>query len=166
MALLISILLLGGLAIIQSAVLSGMPLLLGTSDLVMVVLLAWALQEEVRNSWQWSFVGGGIMTLLSGLPIGVYLATYLGAIIIARYIRRRVWKLPFLGMLTATFLGTILVHLTSWLARWATGVFLPIEIVLPTIVLPSLLLNLLFSVPIFFLIRDLAQRLYPKEIEV
>ncbi len=166
MALLISIPILGGLAIIQSAVLSGIPLLLGTSDLVLVVLLAWALQDEVRNPWQWSLIGGGIMTLLSGLPIGVYLATYLGATFIARYIRRRVWKLPFIGMLTATFLGTIFVQFVSWLARWATGVSIPIDTVLTTIVLPSLLLNLLLTVPIFYLIKDLAQRLYPKEIEV
>lgn len=166
MSLLISVLLLGGLAIIQSAVISGMPLLLGTSDLVLVVLVAWALQEEVKNAWHWSLVGGGMMTLLSGLPFGVYLATYLGATLIARYIRRRVWKLPFLGMLTATFFGTILVQLTSWLVRWANGVLLPIDTTLTQIMLPSLLLNLLVTVPIFYAIKDLAQRLYPKEIEV
>jgi len=166
MALLISIPLLGGLAIIQSAVLSGIPLLLGTTDLVLVVLLAWALQDEVKNAWQWSLVGGGMMTLLSGLPFGLYLVTYLGATFIAIYIRRRVWKLPFLGMLTATLIGTILVQLGSWLARWATGVFLPIDSVLTLIILPSMLLNLLVTVPIFYVIKDLAQRLYPKEIEV
>jgi rod shape-determining protein MreD len=166
MALLISVPLLGGLAIIQSAILSDVPLLLGTSDLVLVVLLAWALQDEVKNAWQWSLVGGGMMTLLSGLPFGVYLATYLGATFIARYIRRRVWKLPFLGMLTATLIGTLLIQLTSWLARWMTGVLIPIETALTLIVLPSLLLNLLVTVPIFYVIKDLAQRLYPKEIEV
>jgi len=166
MALLISIPLLGGLAIIQSAILSEVPLLLGTSDLVLIVLLAWALQDEVKKAWQWSLVGGGIMTLLSGLPFGVYLATYLGATFIARYIRRRVWKLPFLGMLTATLIGTLLVQITSWLARWATGVLLPIETMLTLIVLPSLLLNLLLTVPIFYIIKDLAGRIYPKEIEV
>jgi hypothetical protein len=166
MALLVSIPILGGLAIIQSAILSSMPLLLGTMDIILVVLLAWALQDRVQTAWQWSLVGGGIMTLLSGLPIGVYFAGYLGATFLAGYIRRRIWKWPFLGMLTATFIGTLLVLVASWFARWLTGVYIPIGNAVILIVLPSLLLNLLITVPVFFVMKDLALRLYPREIEV
>ena len=166
MALLVSIPILGGLAIIQSAILSSMPLLLGTMDIILVVLLAWALQDRVQTAWQWSLVGGGIMTLLSGLPIGVYFASYLGATLLAGYIKHRIWKWPFLGMLTATFIGTLLVMVASWFARWLTGVYIPIGNAVIMIVLPSLLLNLLITVPVFFVMKDLVLRLYPKEIEV
>jgi hypothetical protein len=166
MALLISVPILGGLAIIQSAILSSMPLLLGSVDVVLVVLMAWALQDRVHVAWQWSLIGAGMMTLLSGLPIGVYFAGYLSATILAGYIKRRIWKLPFLGMLTATFIGTLLILGISWLARWLTGVYIPIGTALIQIVLPSLLLNLLITVPVFFAMKDLAQRIYPEEIEV
>ena len=166
MSLLISIPILAVLAIIQSVVLSNIPLLLGTIDVVLVVLLAWALQDRVQTAWQWSLIGGGFMTILSGLPPGVYLAGYFGATLMARYIRRRIWKLPFLGMLTATFLGTLVVLSASWLARWMTGVYIPPGSVLILIVLPSLLLNLLITVPVFYIMKELSNRLYPKEIEV
>jgi rod shape-determining protein MreD len=166
MPLLISIPILAGLAIVQSVMLSNIHLLLGTVDIILVVLLAWALQDRVQSAWQWSLIGGGFMTLLSGLPIGVYIAGYLGATFIARYIRRRIWKLPFLGMLTATFSGSLLVIAASWLARWLTGVYIPIGDALILITLPSVLLNLLITVPVFFVMKDLATRLYPKEIEV
>ena len=165
MPLLISFPILAGLAIIQSIVLSNIPLLLGTVDIVLVVLLAWALQDRVQTAWQWSIIGGGFMTLLSGLPIGVYLAGYLGATLMARYIRRRIWKLPFLGMLAATFIGTIVVLSASWFARWLSGVYIPIGNALLLIALPSILLNLLITVPVFFVMKDLATSLYPKEIE-
>ena len=165
MALLISIPILAGLGMIQSAVISKVPLLLGTTDLVLVALVAWALQEKVKQPWQWSMIGGIIMTILSGLPIGVYLVAYLGAVFIAAFIRRRIWKVPFLGMLTAIFIGTMLSQVISWLSRWFTGVLIPIDQALVFVMLPSILLNLLVAVPAYFMLKDLATRLYPEEIE-
>ena len=164
MALILSIPILGGLAILQSAIISKAPLLLGTTDLVLVALIAWALQDKVKNAWQWSLIGGGIMTVLSGLALGVYLVAYLGATFIAAIIRRRIWKVPFIGMLTAVFVGTLFVQVLSWLSRWVTGVYIPIEQVLISIILPSTLLNLLVAVPAYFVLKDLAYRLYPEEI--
>jgi rod shape-determining protein MreD len=165
MALLISIPILGVLAIIQSAIISTMPLLFGTTDIVLVVVLAWTLQDKVKGAWQWSIIGAGLMTLLSALPVGIYFAAYLAATLLASYIRRRIWKMPFLGMLIAIFLGTLLVQVVSWLGRWLTGVYLPLEQVVIQIMLPSILLNLLIAIPIFFVMKDLAIRLYPEEIE-
>ena len=165
MALLISIPILAGLGMIQSAVISKVPLLLGTTDLVLVALVAWALQEKVKQPWQWSMIGGVIMTILSGLPIGVYLVAYLGAVFIAAFIRRRIWKVPFLGMLTAIFIVTMLSQVISWLSRWFTGVLIPIDQALVFVMLPSILLNLLVAVPAYFMLKDLASRLYPEEIE-
>ena len=104
------------------------------------------------------------MTILSGLALGVYLVAYLGATFIASIIRRRIWKVPFIGMLTAVFVGTLLVQVLSWLSRWVTGVYIPIEQVLISIILPSTLLNLLVAVPAYFVLKDLAYRLYPEEI--
>jgi len=166
MSFLISIPILAGLAILQSVVLSNIPLLLGTVDIILVVLLAWALQDRVQRAWHWSLIGGGLMTLLSGLPIGVYILGYVGTTLMARYIKHRVWKFPFLGMLTATFFGTLVLLSISWFARWLTGVYIPIGNALILIALPSVLLNLLITVPVFYVMKDLANRLYPKEIEV
>ena len=39
--------------ILQSAVISRVYLLSGIADLPMVMLAAWALQEEVDSAWQW-----------------------------------------------------------------------------------------------------------------
>ena len=166
MSFLISIPILAGLVIFQSVVLSNIPLLLGTVDIVLVVLLAWALQDRVQTAWHWSLIGGGFMTLLSGLPIGVYVLGYVGATLMARYIKRRIWKFPFLGMLTATFFGTLVLLSISWLARWLTGVYIQIGQAVLLIAFPSILLNLLITVPAFYVMKDLANRIYPKEIEV
>jgi Na+/phosphate symporter len=165
MAVLIAIPILGGLALIQSAIVSRMPLILGTADLVLITIIAWALQERIKGYWQWSIIGGGIITFMSALPVGIYIGAYLGATFLARLISRRVWKVPFLGMLVATFLGTLLLNVTAWLSRWLLGVFIPIDQALNLVVIPGILLNMVLAVPVYFVVKDLAAWLYPEEIE-
>jgi len=166
MALIIALPILGGLVILQSAILSSMPLLMGTPDLVLITILAWSLQDRVETVWQWSFMGGLIMSFVSGLPFGTYLLAYLAATMAARLIRRRLWKGPFMGMLAVTFIGTVIVQGASWLARWLTGVSIPMEQVLNLITIPSLLLNLILAIPAYYVMRDIAGWLYPEEIVV
>ena len=44
--------------ILQSAVISRVYLLSGIADLPMVMLAAWALQEEVDSAWHWAAATG------------------------------------------------------------------------------------------------------------
>jgi len=85
---------------------------------------------------------------------------------IARLLKRRIWKAPFLAMLAATFICTLVVLLLSLVARLITGVSVPIISSLNLIILPSLLLNLILAFPIFTIMRDMAVWLYPEELKV
>lgn len=165
MTVIIAIPILGGLAIVQSAIVSAMPLLLGTADLILVTILAWAMQEKSNSFWQWSIIGGGIMTIMSAMPVGVYILGYLSVALTARLIRRRIWKVPFLGMLAVTLLGTLVMLLLSWFARWLSGVYIPIGQAFNMVILPGMLLNMLLAVPAYFVMKDLTGWLSPKEIE-
>jgi hypothetical protein len=69
-------------------------------------------------------------------------------------------------MLVAVFMGTIIVHGLSYLALRFTGNPIPLLSALNLITLPSLLLNLLVAIPAYALIGDLAEWLYPEELEV
>jgi biotin transporter BioY len=90
---------------------------------------------------------------------------YLIATGIARILKRRVWKAPFLAMLAATFLGTLVVQLVSLVARLVTGVNIPMTSALNLILIPGLLLNLLLAIPVYSIVHDLAGWLYPEELE-
>lgn len=166
MKVLIALLLFAGLVIAQSSIVSSMMLLHGTADLVMLAMVAWALQERVQNAWLWWIVGGLFASLVSALPFGVLLGAYALVTGLALILRRRVWKAPVLAMLAATFAGTMIVHVVSYLARLLSGANIPLLAAFELITLPSMLLNLLLAVPAYALARDLANWLYPKEIEV
>jgi rod shape-determining protein MreD len=166
MATLIAIPLLSGLLMLQSAIVSWIPVLHGTVDLLLLAILAWALQKRVETGLQWGLIGGLLMTIFSDLPPGVALVAYLLVAGLGTLLRYSNWQAPLLAMLVAVFMGTIIVHGLSYLALRFTGNPIPLLSALNLITLPSLLLNLLVAIPAYALIGDLAEWLYPEELEV
>ena len=152
------------LVIFQSAIVSRMPLLQGTADLVLLVIIAWALQERVQTAWQWGLLGGLMIGFVSALNVAIPLVSYLSITGLALIIKRRIWQIPILAMLFLTFLGTILNHFLSALSISLSGTSLPWFETLQLITLPSLFLNLLLAIPIFAIMRDFANWMYPEEI--
>ena len=63
---------LGILLVLQSAIFSQIPLLQGTTDLVLLALVAWSLQRRVRTAWQWGIIGGLLVGFVSAVPFFVY----------------------------------------------------------------------------------------------
>jgi len=166
MTTLLAIPILGVLLVIQTAIFSQIPLLQGTTDLVLLAALAWSLQPRVRTAWQWGIIGALLVGFVSAVSVIVFVLSYLGAVGLALLLRRRIWQVPLLAMFIATFFGTLAVHLTTLVVLRMTGVALPISASLNTIILPSVLLNLVFALPFFTLFKDLADFLYPAELEM
>ena len=166
MALFFALPIFGLLAIFQSAVLSRLPLLHGTVDLILLVVIAWALQERVRVAWQWAVIAGIIVGYISAINIVIPVIGYLSVAVIAMLIRQRIWQVPILAMLAVTFVGTLLYNILTALYLSITGTPLPILETLNLVILPSILLNLLLSFPVYALVKDMSARLYPAEIEL
>jgi rod shape-determining protein MreD len=154
------------LLIFQSAVVSRIPLLLGTPDLVFLAIIAWALQKRVRSTWQWAVIGGLLTGFMSALPYGSILIGYLISVGVASILRRRVWQMPILAMFATTFLGTLVCLSIDVLSLRITGVSLPMSVVFNQAILPSMLLNLILAAPFYILFGDLASWLYPVELEM
>ena len=166
MATLIAIPILGILTVLQSAIVSRMPLLHGIADLVLLVVIAWALQEPVKTAWQWSILGGLMMGFASILPVIIPVISYLLITSLALFVKQKIWENQIFAMFAMTFLGSIISLAISAIAVSIQGIILPIFDTLRLIILPSLLLNLLLAAPIFILVKDLADWIYPEEIKV
>ena len=69
-------------------------------------------------------------------------------------------------MFIMTLVGSLLSHLISAIAVSLSGVSLPLVETLQQITLPSLILNLLLAAPVYAVIKDLAEWVYPEEIEI
>ncbi len=163
MSIILSIPTLGLIAILQSAVVSRLPLNRGTADLVLVVLVAIALQKTVTTSWQWSIVGGLFMDFLSGLPFGVFTVSYLLATGLAVIIRERIWRFSFLMQLLVVLFGTMFSHALSFLVLFLQGSEISLATALQIVTLPSIILNFMLSLPIFILTQDILEQVIPQE---
>ena len=151
---------------LQTIVLSSLPLLSGQADLLLLVLVAWGLQDRVKNAWIWAAFAGVMMEYVSGLPQFIPLASYLLVMAVARLVRRRVWQTPVLAMFLVTFTGSVASQGLSMAALLAIGTPLSILDSLNLVILPGTLLNLLLALPVYALVVDLAQWLYPEEVEI
>jgi rod shape-determining protein MreD len=147
--------------ILQSAMISRIYLLSGIADLPLVMLAAWAMQEDVDSSWHWAIAMGLMVGFVSGLPWYVPVMGYVVVVALAQVLQKRVWQAPLLAMFTITFLGTIFINLLSFIVLRIGGTIMPVEDVLGLLILPGLLLNMLLAIPVYAVMRDLARWVYP-----
>jgi rod shape-determining protein MreD len=147
--------------ILQSAMISRIYLLSGIADLPLVMLAAWALQDNVDSAWHWGIAFGLMVGFVSGIPWYVYVMGYGVVVALAQVLQKRVWHAPLLAMFTVTLLGTVVVCIISYLVLRIASVNIPIGDVLGLVVLPSVLLNMLLAIPVYAVMRDLSRWAYP-----
>jgi hypothetical protein len=147
--------------ILQSAMISRIYLLSGFADLPMVLLAAWALQDEVDSAWHWAVAMGVLVGFVSGIQWFVPVFGYLIIVGLARVLQRRIWQAPLLAMFTITFLGTIVISVLSLIVLRFSGAPMPVGDVLGLLTLPGVLLNMLIAIPVYAVMRDLARWVYP-----
>jgi rod shape-determining protein MreD len=148
---------------IQTAVISRITLLSGAADLILLILVAWALQEQVESAWHWAILAGLLVGFVSAVPPIVPIVGYLIAVAFARFIIRQIWQTPILALFSVTFFSTLVYHFVTYIVLLIIGTPLPFEDVLALIVIPSVFLNLFLSIPVHSLLRDLALWVYPLE---
>jgi len=155
--------LLGLAVILQSSVVSQIRLLSGYADLPLIMLAAWALQERVKSTWHWTVLACIMLGFVSNMPWPVLIVGYSAVVFIAQALQRRVWQAPLLAMFSVTFAGTLFMNLLSYAVLRILGTPFAFADVIGLIVLPSLLLNMLFSIPIYVFMRELSRWVYPVE---
>jgi hypothetical protein len=148
------------LVIFQSAVVSRINLLAGHADLLLVFLALLGLQERV-DVWPWAVVAGLLVGFVSGLPWLVVLVGYLLVAALTWVLRQRIWEAPLLGVFAVVFIGTISMHSITFIVLRLSGNPQGFTETLELITLPTLLLNLLLTLPLYAMVRDLAAWVYP-----
>jgi rod shape-determining protein MreD len=163
MTIILSIPILGLISILQSAVVSRLPLSHGTADFMLVVLVAVMLQKSFDATWQWSVVGGIFTDFLSGLPFGVFTISYILVTWFTLFFRERIWRFSFLMQLLVVLIGTLISHGITLLVLFFQGSTLEINTILQVVTLPSLILNFMLSLPVFIVIQDIFEQISLQE---
>lgn len=152
-----------GLLVLQTAIVSRLPLLYGSADLFVLFLSAWALQGKAKKSLEFALLAGLLVGAVSALPFYIYFATYIGIVIIANFLKNRVWQTPLLALAFTIIVSTLVEHGLTILWMRLSGVPLSINQALGLVSVPTILINLLLSIPIYAIINDIVGTLYPSE---
>jgi len=153
------------LTMLQIGIVSRMPLLQGTADLILLAIIGWTLQKRVRDGWFWAATAGVLIGLASQISPFVSILFYLLVAALVQFFKRQVWQAPLLVMLLLTLICTLLQHGITLAALIIGGNPLPILDSLSLITLPSILLNLVLAVPVYIIMADMANWVFPEEIE-
>ncbi len=152
--------------VLQTTAFSRLPLLYGTADIMLLVLLAWMLNENVKHGWEWVVMGGLMVSFVSALPLMIPLWSYSISAGLAFWLKKRIWQTPVLAMLVSAFFGTVIFHILSAIVLQFSGSEISLLESFSLIILPSVFWNLILAVPVHTFVSELADWLYPREVEI
>lgn len=150
-------------AFIQVSFFGQIRLLDGTTDLIMLCMIAWSINDRTKYSWILVIASGLIMTYISAMPMNGYMWMYLIIWGIIRFIRNHVWQMPLILMLFMTIIGTLIVSVGTLGLLFLQNASVDYAEAFRQIIVPSIVMNLLLSIPIYAFLNDVVNTLYINE---
>ena len=134
-----------GIALIQSVLLSRVNLWGARPDLMLLIVIVWAMVRSVDEGVMWAFIGGLIVDLLSGGPLG---ATPLALVLAALWAGQSwgqgfgvaVARTLFMAILSATIYHVILLIILTWTGHTVDWGFALLRVAGPSVLLNTILI--------------------------
>lgn len=150
-------------AFFQISIFGRIRLMNGCSDLILLFLIAWSTNDKTKYSWILMIWGGLIMSYISAMPMHGYLWMYAFIWLFIRFIKLRVWNMPMILMLFVTIIGTLVISAGTLGLLYLQNANLDYLAAFRQIIIPSLVMNLLLSVPIYAFLNDVVNTIYINE---
>lgn len=152
------------LALLQTAVLSHFPLFGLTPQLPLLVAISWLLLYGLEEGLVWAFIAGLWLDLFSIGPIGATSLAYMAAVLAVAGLLRALPEDRFFIPVIAAALGSVVylivylifIQLLGFMNGLSTAVNL----------LPLILLNAGFMLPVYWSIYTVDRRLRPRRVEL
>ena len=133
----------------------------GFSDLIFIWMVAWIIQTKIKNSWLWLIVTISVMSFISAIPWYATAISYLIVLGIASFVKGRLWQSPLLSFLIVLIIGSLIYYFAGFISLKINGSMIQLSESFNRIILPSLVMNLVFALPIYLISRDMILWLYP-----
>lgn len=152
-------------ALLQATVAPYFRVLDGQPDLVVILVLAWAILDPGREGMVWAFVGGLFLDLLSGVPLGISSLALLPVAYVVGLTEARVYRANVLWPVLLTAGGALAYHVTYMiLLRFLVGFPLVWSVAFRYVTLPSIMFDVVLIVPLLRGLGWLYDRLHPPRV--
>jgi len=152
--------------ILQNTLVVRFNLLNGAADLVLLVLITWILHENSKAHWQMSTIAGFIIGFSSKLPVWITLIGYLIVMYVIHQLMKHIWQAPLLLLFFITLVSSVIILSIDYLYLVLFGAKLPFWNTFNLVILPGTVLNLLFVLPVYAVVGEVARILYPPAVEL
>ena len=151
--------LLTAIALVQSVLLSRVDLLGARPDLMFLVVLTWAVARGVDEGLVWGFIGGLLIDLRSGGPLGATALALVGVTFLAGQSWGREIGSPRVRLLVLALVGGLAYHLILLIVLAWTGHAVDWSHALLYVALPSVALNVVLTPFVWQPMASLSRRL-------
>jgi len=135
----------------------------GFSDLIFIWMVAWINQTKINHSWLWLIMAIAVMGFVSAIPWYATAISYVSVLGIANFIKGRLWQSPLLSFLIVLIIGSLIYYFTGFISLQINGSMIQLRESFNRIILPSVVMNLVFALPIYLISRDMILWLYPNK---
>ena len=147
------------LALLQNAWLSGVELFGARPDLMFLVVLGWTIVRGVNEGMIWAFIGGLMIDLLSGGPVGAYVL----ALLAVAFVGHQQWGVglgtPLVRVLLLSLVGSLAYHIVVLAVLTWTGHAIDWSYSFLQVTAPSVVLSVVLAPVVRRVLTWLAQRL-------
>lgn len=156
------------ISMLQLGIFSNIQVISGKIDLIMIGVIAWILQKKTEGV---DIIVYGSLSLLilffiSAEPILILFIFYVLMGLLIYWIKNNIQQIPFVSMLVFTAIFTFLHLMIFGFYLQLTGINIEISAIFQTVILPSILFNLIAAIPMFLLTNELQHLVYPTIEEV
>lgn len=151
------------LLILQTAILRHIPFLGGSADLMLLWLVPWGLHPRGKFVWVGAVFAALLYGFVSATQWYVPLLSYLFVALSSRFLSKRFWQNPLIALFFITFFASIFEGLLSFASLYISGSAIEWGTALRSVIIPSVFLNMLFTLPMYALFNDMASWVYPFE---
>lgn len=162
MAIIWAISVLSAAIILQTTIFNRITLIQGTVDIVLLSYLAWVLRKEAPGIWYWGIVAGLAVGFSSELPVWLPVLSYLAITASIERLKSRIWQVPVFSLFVLTVVATIWLLALQWAFLTLSGWPIRLSEAFNLVVVPSVVLNLLATFPVYTFIGELFRFIYPE----
>jgi hypothetical protein len=151
------------IAMLQLGIFSNIQILAGKIDLLMLGVIAWIIQKktELIDIGIYSIITVFFIYLISAESIIIILGLYSLIVIVVYWSKNNIQQLPIISMLIFSAVFTFFHLVIFGFYLQLSGVAMVAEEVFQSVILPSMIINLIAAIPMYLLVNELHRWVYP-----
>lgn len=145
--------------VLQSSVLPFFRVESGQPELVLLIVLSWAVHSLWEEALFWAFLGGILQDLMSPVPTGTSIIALVLMIFAIKWLERGMYRFNIILLAGFVALATLLHHIIVVIVLALTGYTSNLQVVVTGYTIPTLALNVLGVFPVYFVLRRIQKRI-------